>query len=116
VFPHLSLPVELWSGAQIQDTLDMHPVVSSGCSDFPDMYDEAAARLIFGSYLSNNLYFDSSPRHDVAESYSLLLHCCPRIYLSRNGLLLVLALFAEDAGTADLRYVPSAAHFSPSCR
>lgn len=55
-------------------------------------------------------------RHDVAESYSLLLHCCPRIYLSRNGLLLVLALFAEDAGTADLRYVPSAAHFSPSCR
>lgn len=96
----------------------MHPVVSFGCSDVPDVYDEAEARLIFGSHLSTTYILIQARvgRHDVAESYSLLLHCCPRIYLSRSGLLLVLALFAEDAGTADLRYVPSAAHFSPSCR
>lgn len=44
---------------------------------------------------------------------TLLPHCCPRIYYSQRGLLLVLALVAEDAGpSADLRYVLSASLYS----
>lgn len=100
----------------------MHPLFSSGCSDFPDMYDEAEARLIFGSHplstTRSTFIFCFKPALVDMTSLNLiqtlLLHCCPRIYLSRIGLLLVLALFAEDAGTpADLRYVPSASLHSP---
>jgi len=70
------------------------------------MYDEVEAQLIFDSHpLSTTRsagIFDSSPCRSnmtlLNLIQTLLLHCCPRIYLSRSGLLPVLVLFAEGAG------------------